>query len=121
MEDYRVNLNPFTANGVVSRLQYLGTRAAMMVVFGIPLNLIMEEIQKDPGQDGPFRVLLIILPLVFWTYFNLIIKRVRDIKGDEFSVTDGFLWCIGAFIPLVNLVTGIRLFFQRGEITSQNK
>ena len=117
-ESFEENLNPFVGGGIVSRLQYFGIGMFNALVFHVPLHFILLEVEKDPNQDLPFLGLLLLLPALFYTSLINTFKRVRDIKGRQFRKSDKWKWGIGSFLPLVNLVLGLRLLFEKGRISS---
>ena len=117
-ENFEVNWNPFTSGGILSRLQYLGIGVANALMFQIPMELLLREMQANPDQTWPFISLLALLPIVIYVGIINVIKRVRDIKGKQFRSADGWQWSIGSVVPLINIIVGIRLLFEVGRISS---
>ena len=117
-KNLKENLNPFVGGGIVSRLQYLGLGVVNAILFHLPLELVMREVQKDPTLDWPFFMIVLLLPPLVYTGLVNVFKRVRDIKGQELESSDHWKWGLGSLIPLVNIVVGCRLLFQRGMISS---
>ena len=119
MSNLEVNFNPFKRGGVISRLQYLGIAVFNALLFQVPLQLILMEVEKNPMVNWPYFAILAILPVLAYTSVINIFKRLRDINGKEIENEVKWLWGVGSFLPLVNLILGLRLLFQKGKITSK--
>jgi uncharacterized membrane protein YhaH (DUF805 family) len=93
----------FSFYGRLDRIEYLFVILTGNVLPGI-FEFALETYMRDERWGDPN---LIILPMAifhFWITLAVLAKRFHDINKDG-------AWCLLIFVPLVNFLTAIGLFF----------